>query len=372
MKKVLLFIMLTFLAIHANSQNYQELKTYLESNWETPEEYVISKFKNHDYVFIGEYHRIKHDVELILNLIPQLYNNGIYTLAIEFGKYEIQEFIDSITTAPVFDRNKLRTIYSQSYPEWCFKEYIDIYETAWQINNTNSTSSQRFRVVNIAPPYDPCKAGGAWQDFDPDVYMADVLFKEVIKNNQKALIYAGNHHAFTKYHQPYYDFAKDTLYGFTNTRMGNIIFNKLGEKTFNIYLHAGWISSNGWNAPLVLPVNGVIDSVMNMFNDKRVGFDMRNTPFGKLESTNSYYAIGYDNFTLERFCDGYIYQNSFEHYQPITKEKGFYNRRTTRELKKNLKCEGYPKIALWTLFHFNAGNRMYEDIRKHFKSLMKK
>lgn len=202
--------------------------------------------------------------------------------------------------------------------------------------------------------------------------MADIIIKEIINNNQKALIYSGNHHAFTKYRQPIWDFKKDTLYGFANKRMGSIIYDTLRTKTFNIYLHAGWISSKGWNAPTVLPVDGVIDSVMSLYSDKRVGFDVENSPFGQLKSTNSYYALGYDNFTLDKYCDGYIYQDAFEYYQPITMENGFYTRRNVPELKKHLRCTtGYPKIALWTLFQFNAGKRMLEDIRNHFKHLMK-
>ena len=367
MKKIILFLFVIITINKCYSQDYKELHKYLESNWEAPEDYVIDKFKDHDFIFIGEYHRIKHDVELILNLIPLLYENEIFTLAIEFGAYEIQEIIDSIIVAPDFDRNLLKSNYFKNNKVWGYKEYIDIYEVAWRVNKANSP--KKFRVVNLAPPYDPCKKGGAWSDLDPDVYMAEVLKKEIISKDQKALIYSGNHHAFTKYHQPYYDFEKDTLYGKTSTRMGNIIYDSLKTRTFNIYLHAGWISSKGWNASSVLPVDGVIDSVMNLYSDKRVGFDVVNSPFGALTSTDSYYTIGYDDFTLDKYCDGYIYQYAFKDYLPITPEPDYYTRENIPTLRKYLKCEGLPWIARWTLFKFNANKRMFEDIRNHFKHL---
>lgn len=371
MRKIILFLVVISVVNQGYSQNYKELHQYLESNWQTPEEYVISKFKDHDYVFIGEYHRIKHDVELILNLIPQLYENGIFTLGIEFGDYNSQALVDSMLTAPVFDRDKLRKDYFKDNPTWGYKEYLDIYETAWKVNKANSTSVNKFRVVNLVPTYDPCKKGGGWKNLDPDEYMADIITKEIVNKNQKALIYSGTHHAFTKYHQPYYDFDKNTLDGFTTTRMGNIIYDALGEKTFNIYLHAGWTSSKGWDAPKVLPVDGVIDSVMSLYSNKRVGFDVVNTPFGQLKSTNSYYALGYDNFTLDKYCDGYIYQNALKNYQPITMEENFYTDENISELKNYLKCIGYSENDLTTLSPFNAGERMHEDIRNHFKHLMK-
>jgi hypothetical protein len=72
----------------------QELIQYLESHWKTPEEYVVSKFKDFDIVMIGEHHFIKHDVELIQNLIPYLYRIGVYNLGIEFGCYEYQRRAD--------------------------------------------------------------------------------------------------------------------------------------------------------------------------------------------------------------------------------------------------------------------------------------
>lgn len=62
------------------SEEKQEFIQYLKSHWKTPEDYVIEKFSDHDIVFIGEYHRIKHDAELIQNLIPRLYKIGVRNL----------------------------------------------------------------------------------------------------------------------------------------------------------------------------------------------------------------------------------------------------------------------------------------------------
>jgi hypothetical protein len=41
---------------------------YITTHYQTPEEYLISKFKDHDIVFLGEWHRISHDPELIRRL----------------------------------------------------------------------------------------------------------------------------------------------------------------------------------------------------------------------------------------------------------------------------------------------------------------
>ena len=64
----------------------QSLVRYLKDNWKSPEDYVVGKFVDYDLIFIGEYHRIKHDVGLIHNLIPRLYEAGIYAIILLFWK----------------------------------------------------------------------------------------------------------------------------------------------------------------------------------------------------------------------------------------------------------------------------------------------
>jgi len=372
-----LAIALSILVLRCNAQQQpitleKDLVDYLKSNWQTPEEYVIKKFENNDYVFIGEYHRIKHDVDLILNLIPLLQQNGIHNLAIEFGNYEDQYLVDSLLNLPFFDRKLARKIIFNCSHFWGYTEYIDIYRVAWEVNHTSTLNTKnRFRVVNLGAVYDPCKEGGAWRDIDPDIYMADVIFKEIVCKNVKALIYSGNHHAFTKYHQPLYDFDKDTLYGLNDTRMGNVIFDSLKDKVFNIYLHAAWISDKGWEENSVLPVNGVIDSIMALCNNKPVGFDVVNTPFGKLTCNNSYYAFGYPNFTLDQYCDGYVFQNSFVNYKPITMEPDFITEENLPIAKKRMECMGLEKEYIAMLSVENACESFFEDIRNHFKHLIK-
>jgi hypothetical protein len=82
----------------------EALIQYIEENYRTPEEYIISKFEDHSIVFAGEFHRIKHDVELIHRLIHLLYQSGIYNLGIEFANYRDQKDIDQLITAETYDQ----------------------------------------------------------------------------------------------------------------------------------------------------------------------------------------------------------------------------------------------------------------------------
>ena len=150
------------------------------------------------------------------------------------------------------------------------------------------------------------------------------------KRNQKALIYSGGHHAFVRYRQPVYDFEKKKLNSFRNTRMGNLVYARIGARAFNIRLHAPWITKESPDK-MACPAGGVIDAVMAGFADKRVGFDAAGTPFGKLKDPNTYYAVGYESFKLEDICDGYIYQKPFKNYEGVTADPLFVTAKDFQE-----------------------------------------
>ena len=308
------------------SPDSKKLVTYLKAHAMSPEDYVVSKFRNHDIVFLGEYHRIKHDVELIHKLIPRLYKAGVRNLGIEFGCYEHQDKVDQLITADTYDENLARWLMFQQSSSWGYKEYQDIYRVAWQLNRSLPKHARKFRVVNLGyRPNWPARKeemtsadwNKVWWNGDPDQHMADVVIKEFVNKGQKALIYSGNHHAFTQYHQPIYDFEKKKFIRFNTTRMGNLVFNKVGYRAFNIYLHAPWGSSTNPDVN-TRPMHGVIDEVMAKLDNRRVGFDVKGSPFGAISDTTSYYSLGHANFTLDKYCDGYIFQGGFEDYEGVT------------------------------------------------------
>jgi hypothetical protein len=175
-----------------------------------------------------------------------------------------------------------------------------------------------------------------WHKGDPDAYMAHVVLQEFVAKNEKALIYSGIHHGFTRYHQPVYDFDKGRLVTLNDVRMGNLVYAQIGSRAMTVYLHAPWVSSKGWDAPEVRPVNGAIDDVMSDFKGTRIGFDLVGTPFGTLPATDTYYAFGSPSFKLADFADGYIYQKPFHEYQGVTVDPQFVTQNNLQEAIANL------------------------------------
>jgi len=352
----------------------QELVNYLKNHWKSPEDYVVEKFKEYDFVFVGEYHRIKHDLELIHNLIPRLYQAGVYNLGIEFGVYELQDKVDALIKADEYDEDLAREIMFKWIVYWGNKEYMDIYRKAWELNKSLPRNAQKFRVVNLSyrPDWSALQekmSTKLWRKFwhkgNPDVHMADVIFKEFVNKGQKALIYSGTHHAFTHYYQPFYDYEKKKFLRFTKNRMGNLIYQKIPDKVFHIVLHKPWQTKESEEI-LNYPVGGVIDQVMMEFENKRVGFDVKDSPFGKLRDEGTYYAFGYEDFALSTFCDGYIFQKHFKDYDGCTIDRKFI---TEKNLKEAIDCfdDFAERKNLKTVEDFINLMRERADLKKRLK-----
>jgi hypothetical protein len=357
--------------------NQQELAAYLKAHWQSPEEYVVEKFKTHDIIFLGEYHRIRHDAELVQGLIPRLYKAGVYNLGFEFGNFDDQADLDRLLTAPAYDEAVARKMLFHAMPTWGYKEYLDIYHAAWQLNRSLPPDAPRFRVVNLnyRPNWSalqekrtPETMKKVWYKGDGDVYMAQIVLDEFVAKNQKALIYCGIHHAFTRYHQPVYDFDKGRLMTLNDARMGNLVYKQIGSRAMTIFLHAPWDSSKGWDAPEVRPVNGVIDEVLSHFKDTRIGFDVVGTPFGTLPATDTYYALGYPNFKLADFTDGYIYQKPFRDYQGVTADPQFVTQDNLHEAIANLHTAEARKF-LTSPKQFLKAMQEDADMQSRFKHL---
>jgi hypothetical protein len=354
----------------------EELIGYLKSHWLSPEDYVISKFADHDIVFIGEYHRIKHDVELVQQLIPRLYAAGVRNLGIEFGCYEYQDKVDRLITAPAYDEDLARWLMFKEFVAWGYVEYIDIYRRAWELNKSLPSDKPKFRVINLN--YRPAWSAmeekmtpelwkKVWHKGDGDEHMASIIIKEFVDKNLKALIYSGSHHAFTSYHQPVVDFEKKQLIRFNTTRMGNIVRQKIPNRVFNIFLHSPWSTKASFEEHNY-PVGGAIDSVMDEFMDKRVGFDVLGSPFGKLEDPETYYAYGYDKFDLGTFCDGYIYQEHLKDYEGCTVDEKFISHENFEEAVQNIPNFEFRKAVKKPQDLMNA-IRQDADMKARFKDL---
>ncbi|BDD08697.1 hypothetical protein FUAX_11290 [Fulvitalea axinellae] len=356
-KKMKLFCRIVFLALivfscDSGEKRNVEIEGYLKSNHLSPKDYVISKFVDHDYVFVGEQHRIKHEVEFVSAMIPELYKNGITNLAIEYGVSSNQPMLDSLLSMKQWDQDFAYQVASGGFfITWGYQEYIDILKRAWEVNQTIPKGQKRFRIVYLNTDYFPEKRGKAkYGGVDPDMHMSKLLQKEVIDKNEKALIYSGMNHAFTQFHQPFYRSKKGKSFIRYDKRLGNLIHKEYPDKTFTIFLHAPWESRKRNSRRMVRPVNGVIDVCMKYLENKPMGVDINGTPLGQLKSSDSFYSIADEYVTFGDICDGYIFLKPYSEFERVSVANNFYTKENLDRIRKYYIGIGISekKVNSWT------------------------
>ena len=323
------------------------LEKYLQHNWRSPEQYILDKFKDHDVILLSEDHSIKHNLLLAQNIIPELYKAGVYNFGVEFGAFEDQALADSLVTAPQYNEDIARKIMFNYNVGWVFQEYRDIYKAAWKFNKSLPAQARKFRIVNISYRYNWASSNDQYFGYrtvetikkvypkgNMEYFRANVIKTQVLDKNEKILVLCGFGHAFTKYHTPYYDYREKEFYRFDSQRMGNILYAQAPKKVFTILLHYPFESKTYASAILYGPGNGAIDAIMKQFANKRVGFDLINTPFGAL-ADSSQYSIGYKDFRLSKMADGYIYQKPFNEYEGCTIDKDFLTTENWPAVQRN-------------------------------------
>jgi len=312
-----------------------ELKSYLDTHKQTPTDYVVSKFADHDVVILGEYHRIKENVTLIQELIPPCYINGVHTLATEFARREDQHLIDSLLSGTSYNETLARQITFNQFSFWGFQEYVDIFKAAWQFNQTLPDSAPRFRILgmNDSPEWSYIQTEAdrdnaeikkkVWQGGGEHLWAKVVT--DAVASGEQVLVYCGIHHGFSGYEQPIVNDGK--FIRFETERLGNFVKKTLGDRVMTVYLHAIWPPKDGYGGIYVYAADGQIDALMKELGPTYypVGFDLQDTPFGLLTGENSVYSQGYENFTISKFADGWIFQCPISQYHGVTPIEGFIN-----------------------------------------------
>jgi hypothetical protein len=351
------------------------LNNWLDTQAKTPEKYVVGLYSKHDVVFLGEQHRVKHDVLLVQSLIAPLYKAGVRVLATEFGRREDQLLIDSLLVLPQWNEELAREIVFRQYIWWGYREYVDIYRAAWTLNRSLPTGALPFRIfgVNDSPDWsaikteadrnDPDVMRRVWQGGGEDKWARVIL--DAVRSGEKVLVHCGIHHAFTKYRQPVV--LSGGFVRFDPTlRCGNHVFKALGERVATVFLHAPWNGLGGYGSPMVRPAGGIIDELMLTRGPRPVGFDVREGPFGVLHIEDAVYCHGYEHFTLADFCDGWIYTKPIFEYEGVTPILNWVNE---GNLERARSQSPDPAFRSATAERFNSGIARDADIGRRWGHL---
>ena len=310
---------------------FAPLLRFAETSWRSPEDYVLSAFERHDLVLLGEFFKIRQNVQLVHDLVPRLYASGIRNLGIEYALSDDQAEIDSLVTAPAWDESRARAVTFHWLVTWGYREYIGLYRAAWEVNHARPAGTQPFRIVglNVRQNWeflqvqkdltDPAAIARIFANGVPEAHMADVIDREFTRKGQKALVFCGTQHVFTRYRSPTYEKSLAQVKLPETRRMGNIVYARIGARAFSISLHEPW-PDESQKSGLTYAADGAIDALIDaLAPDKRSGgWDLGGTPLGALPLGRSAYSDAGKNGTLNDLFDGYIVQGPIAGYAMVT------------------------------------------------------
>lgn len=305
-----------------NEGDYPKFIEWLDINVKDPVEYAVETAAKHQVTIFGEVHQ-QRDYLLFLNeIIPELYHRaGVTCVAMEVFLSEDNETINRLVTAKNFDHDLVLEIARhQSWGIWGQKEYWDVLETIWKLNQEIPDGQKKMRLIGIDVKFDGPSLGlvtggdGAkikaplWEKlrcfrlFDDilllikrDELMARNVEREIIEKGERAIVWVGLMHSYTHYQQPI--IMKGKLVRKFN-RMGLLLHQKYGGRIFQVALHESYFNS---------VMGKFIEPVMKKRGGVLVGFNVLGSPFGDLRNNDSEDYHHYPNLRFADKARGYIY-----------------------------------------------------------------
>lgn len=312
------------------------LLNYLAEHPNRSEDYVLSKFIEHDIVLLGEMHYVKQQLELYHRLIPKLGEKGIRILAYEFARREDQTLLDDLLGKSFFDESLAKTIMIKQESLFGYREYMDVFKLVWQANQKLS-QERKIRIIGLSdsinwPLYNQiCNTTGRkpnpeeireiWKGCN-ELHWKEVIDAQYAAGHTKILAITGSHHAFTHYREPDSKLVdgRKSFNGFRIVRFGNYLHEAYSRKVFNICFHDPWESQIVVEGSIA-PAKGIIEqSLYPRYHE--IGFDLIGSPFGELPD-DSIYALGYQDFRLKDIFNGMIYTGRLQDLKHVTPIKDF-------------------------------------------------
>jgi len=359
----ILFLALLAQSAHTadSSVDASRLLDFWREHEAKPLDYIAEKFEGKRWVFVGEFHRIRHDVSLIADLVPRLHESTqVRHLALEFLCRKRTPEANRIINATTYERDDVIDFFRTQFPGWAYEEYLQIFRSAWASNQEFAAEHGPFRLVGLHPCVD-------WETIhystDPDAVaaerdklqrydeiMAQELIDHVLRPGYPALIFTGIAHATGKFLE--YRIGTDRQL----VRMGNLVNRApYADDMFFIALHAPFYDSAGNQD--IYPFDGILDQLMPAYGHD-IGFDVVGSPFEPIvherQSKRSITA-----YTFGELYDGYVmFRTPIKEYMGVTCiEDWVTDRDELLQVARGLgNKEASERFSTMTVEQFRAGH----------------
>jgi hypothetical protein len=335
------------------TEELKPFQEYLTDNSKAPQEYILDLFQEHDIVFLGtmtllEVLQPKQQVDLLIDLIPRLYERGVRNIAILNMLAEDQEKIDALLAAQDFDEQAVKKLLFNRLVIGGYEEYVHIFRTAWTVNNKRSLSSDPLRIIALSPrinyenmeqvvdldaPEDPELYRKIYGNRILDDVMLEIIEREIAERNEKAVIFIPQAHCvihlLNEAVAKQYDSRGMEYMGSVAYRL----YARIGDRCVSVFLHSPWLSYKDKSLFPEFPAGGIIDLLLTKVSQeyKHRGFSVKNGPFSEIAIDKAYqFNIRYplanqEGMLLKDLCDGYVILGPLSLYQSVTLIPDFIN-----------------------------------------------
>jgi len=303
---------------------------WLNRAGQDPLEYAVAKAKAHQVVIFGELHEQRQPLRFLNALIPVLYQRaGVTCVGMEVCLAQDNARLERLVTAPKFDRDLAMEIARhQPWGLWGFRDYWDVFETVWRLNQAIPPGQPKVKVIGLDLPIDlpsiamigiERNAGSncpAWEKLRVlrlpwllpraavrDAFMARQVEEQMIETGRRGIVWVGSTHSCIHCPRPGYS-------GGGEARMGFMLHQKHGEKLFQIVLHRSFFSLKLLNPAYSGPapvLTDFLERIMRRRAHAPVGFDVESSPFARLRDSACWDYHGDRRLSFADLATGYIY-----------------------------------------------------------------
>lgn len=307
-----------------------------------PSDYLIQLFKTNDLILLGEDHGVKDNLDFLASMIPILYKNGIRNIVMEFGASEDQAVLDDLVTGERFNEDLARELIFRYNVIFPYKEYWLLYKAVWDFNKSLQTNEPTFRIVNMSYIYDWSASPGPEYVDHPDTvrkifhkgtieaFRADIIEKEVIEKQEKALILTGTIHAYSHFFLPVFDYLHKDFIRTIDTHLGNLLFKRFPNGVKTVALHQPFYK-DGKRINQGLTIDQHLEALYLESKADTMAIDFEESEYGNLID-HSYLALGNDALKLKEIVQGYIILNPLSKLTGCTVDHTFLDNHTLSEV----------------------------------------
>jgi len=310
-------------------------KTFL-----SPKEYVLKSFEEKDIVVLCErLHPEFKQYEMIVEIIKdKRFTGNVYTEVGVFNTgHQINDFLLKENLTEIEIKEHLLAIFRNldMFSLWPNYNYYYLLENIYQINQERQ-STEKIQVfpLDVMFSWDSIKCDEQYNMFldmmepqknfppiiDRNVIMAQYFIRKYDQakydnpNKKKALIIMNTYHGYTRIPQYLLHPTEPNTYS-----TAEYIYKTFPNSTKGILING---ISNSWK----LVANGEWDAAFRFTGNKNVGFDMKDTPFGKTKfDMYNFGGNAYETVNFEYIFDGMVFYEPIENFEVVVGIPGIFD-----------------------------------------------